>query len=227
MKSTAAIICVAALATAAVAATTKPAGNMGLWLGETAGANSQPAMRQTTRRGRGVNPFGTDGASRAEAVPGVVELSDGRRLAGQLSTTVEKPWLVWVAAEKRWRRVPLIALLGLRAVVVDEKMELAWRWKAMGEPERVYTGRKYPTRRYGWRFHLIDDSYITGSVKGQPLWVRTADGRRAGPFVLHERAKGGSGQTLKDLLYVKRVIVSRKMMELVLADQKRRGVKSK
>lgn len=200
-------------------ATRKGAGsNMGLWLGESVPASPQPASASSATAG--ANPFGPGGPAGNEEVPGVIELSDGQLLAGGLSTTVEKPWLVWVASEKRWRRVPLITLLGWQAVVVEEEMALSWRWKAMGEPERVYTGKKYPTRRFEWRFHLIDDSYISGSVKGQPLWVRTSDGKRRGPFVLHERSKGKDGQTLKDLVYIRRVIVSRRMMELVIAQQK-------
>jgi len=193
---------------------TRPKSNLDLWLGEDAG---KPGDKTKARAG--TNPFGkTLSTTRPDALPGVVELSDGRLLAGGLYTTVEKPWVVFVRSEERWRRVPFITALSITAVVVSEKMELRWRWKAMGEPEKVYTGKKYPTRRFLWTFRLLDGSTLTGAVKGQPLWVEHA-GKRHGPFVLHERSRGADGQSLKDLVYVKRVIVSRRMMTAVLQAQ--------
>jgi hypothetical protein len=167
----------------------------------------------------GTNPFRpTQGFLRSGALPGVMELSDGTLIAGGLYGTREKPWDVFVAKEKRWRQIPPIAVLSITAKPVEEKMELEWRWKAMGEPEKIYTGRKYPTRRFEWTFHLIDDTKVTGVVKGQPLWVELPHATKpAGPYILHERSKGEPGQTLAELVYVKRVLVSRKMMDKVLA----------
>lgn len=194
----------------------KPKSNLDLWLNEDAEASPDKKARDLDG---GRNPFSRILAvGRPDALPGVVELSDGRILAGGLYTTVEKPWLVFVEKESRWRRVPFITALSIVAVVVSEKMELRWRWKAMGEPEKVYTGKKYPTRRFLWKFRLLDGSYMTGAVKGQPLWVQYGP-KRHGPFVLHERSRGKDGQSLKDLVYVKRVIVSRRMMDEVLKAQ--------
>ncbi len=168
---------------------------------------------------RGVNPLEKE-QSAADRLPGIVELSDGRILAGKIYTTAEKPFSVYVAAEKRWRRVPLPAVMSITAVVVEEKMELQWRWKGMGEPEKVYTGKSYPTRRLEWKFRLADGSCITGAVKGQPIWVASSDDdEKLGPFILHERSKGEVGQELKDLVYIKRIIISKTLMDKVLTDQ--------
>ena len=194
----------------------KPKNNLDLWLNEDA---DKTGRATGAKPGGGSNPFGKVLATgRPDALPGVVELSDGRILAGGLYTTVEKPWVLFVQKESRWRRVPFINALSITAVVVSEKIELRWRWKAMGEPEKVYTGKKYPTRRFLWKFHLIDGGYLTGAIKGQPLWVQYGR-KRHGPFVLNERSRGTDGQALKDLVYVKRIIVSRRMMEEVLAAQ--------
>ena len=201
----------------------KPKSNLDLWLNDAAGNADGKKGRDLDG---GKSPFGRVlSVGRPDAVPGVVELSDGRILAGGLCTTVEKPWVVFVGKVSRWRRVPFINALSITAVVVSEKMELRWRWKAMGEPEKVYTGKKYPTRRFLWKFHLIDGSYLTGAIKGQPLWVHCGR-KRHGPFVLHERSRGKDGQSLKDLVYVKRVIVSRRMMRAVL-DAQAKAAKSK
>ena len=75
-----------------------------------------------------------------------------------------------------------------------------------------------------WRFRLIDGTELVGDVKGQPLWVQLAD-KKAGPFVLHERLKGTTEQKLNDLVHVQKVFVSRRLMEEVVADRKRRDEK--
>ena len=195
---------------------TQPASGLDYWLGRAEPAGSQP----TTGVGEGVDPFAGDESGRTDALPGVVLLSDGTLLAGRVFTTRRKPWLVYVAKPKRWRRIPFITVLSITAVVVEEKMVQEWRWKATGEPERVYTGRQYPTRRFLWRFRLIDGSEITGSVKGQPLWIERA-GKRLGPYVLHERSKGGMGRKLSDLVYVRKLYVSRRLMDKVLEHQRK------
>ena len=196
---------------------TKPVDNLEYWFGKAAPATTQPAESQPAPS-EGVDPFKGAGPSRSDALPGLVELSDGELLPGHLFTTREKPWLVYVDSGKRWRRVPFAACLSITAVIVEQRMELQWRWKAMGEPEKVYTGESYPYRRLKWRFRLADGSAITGTVKGQPLFVES-NGRRAKPMILHERSKGGIGQKLTDLVYVRRVIVSKRAMEAALKRQ--------
>ena len=197
-------------------ASTEPESNLDYWLRQAEPATSRP----TSGAGEGINPFDRTGAfRRSDALPGVIELSDGTLLPGGLYTTREKPWIVYVEKEKRWRRIPFIAVRSITAVV-EEKMQLEWRWKATGEPERVYTGRSYPTRRFLWKFSLIDGSTITGAVKGQP--IRVEGGKKTtGPLVLHERSKGKMGQKLADLVYVKRIFVSRRVMDLVVEHQRK------
>ena len=198
-----------------------PASDLDYWLRRATPADANQDANGTASpdpEAEGANPFRpSKGFLHSHALPGVVELSDGTLIAGGLYTTREKPWEVFVAEEKRWRQIPPIAVLSITAKPVEEKMELQWRWKAMGEPEKVYTGQKYPARRFEWAFHLIDDTTVTGVVKGQPLWVELPDATKpAGPYILHERSKGEPGQTLKDLVYVKRALISRKMMDKVL-----------
>ena len=178
-------------------------------------AQTSPAPSKTEIKKPSVNPIDTsDGFSRDDAICGVVELSDEAQLPGGIFTTRGKSWMVWVAAEKRWRLIPPGAALSIQAVVVEEKMQLKWRWKATGEPEKVYTGEKYPFRRFEWKFHLADDSQIQGVIKGQPLWVQSDD-KTHGPFILGQRTKGKAGQSLEDLVYVRKIVLSRKMMEKV------------
>ncbi|HUT02133.1 MAG TPA: hypothetical protein VM031_06735 [Phycisphaerae bacterium] len=202
----------------------KPASNLDYWLNQAkpAEAGKEPAQAEAT------NPFGKPKAafSRNDAFPGVLELSNGKQLPGGLYTTREKPWIVWDEPTKSWRRIPFVTLLSITAVVEQERMDLRWRWKGMGEPEKVFTGKKYPFRRLHWKFKLIDGGVVEGSTKGQPVFVELR-GKNYGPFVLHERMKGKDDQTLAGLVYVKKIIISRKMMDAVIADHEKQRKEDK
>lgn len=206
-----AIVAGVALRPAVTETDDSPSSDLDYWLDR---ATTAPASQPTEDPDNlGSNPLAKGEFVRSDALPGAMKLSDGTLLAGGIYTTREKPWRVYVASEKRWRRIPPLAVLSITAKVIEEKMELEWRWKSTGEPEKVYTGRKYPTRRLEWRFLLIDGSEIVGVVKGQPIWVESPDGETHGPLVLHERSKGEPGQSLGDLVYVKKAVLSRKMMK--------------
>lgn len=192
----------------------KPRSNLDYWLQQ---SGQDPAGGATVRGPAAATKPQDEEIKfyRPDALPGVMVMSDGRLLPGGLYTTREKNFEVWVESEKRFRQIPFLSILSITAVVTEEAIENEWRWKAMGDPEKVYTGRSYPTRRFLWEFHLIDGSRITGAVKGQPVWIEVA-GKAIGPALLAERSKGEFGQKLPDLVYVRRIIVSRTMMNLAL-----------
>lgn len=191
---------------------TSPESNLDYWLGQAEPVNPAIAKPTSSRETPLNDPQG--GFRRDDALPGVIEFSDGVQLAGGIFTTRGKPIKIWLEKEKRWVGIPTGAVLSISAVVIQEEMKLRWRWKAMGEPEKVYTGKSYPFRRFQWKLHLADDSTIQGAIKGQPIWIEILSKTR-GPFILHERAKGEIGQTLKDHVYIKKIVISRKMMNKV------------
>ena len=196
---------VPALAAGPADAPTQPRDNLDYWLTQ-AGPASQPTSA------RGANPFAARTAenfSRPDALPGAMQLSDGKVLAGGLYTTQEKDLEVWIQAQQRWRHIPLLAVLGIRAVVVSEELEPEWRWKQMGSDEKVFTGRARPSRQLNWRVNLIDGTSLEGEIKGQPLWIERAGQRTL--YVLHSRAKGEFGQTLNELVYPRHVVISGKV----------------
>lgn len=206
------------------ASTTQPApkavveSNLNYWLGQAkpvkpTNAKAKPAPEKKPR-----DPQAS--FRRDDALPGVIEFSDSRQLAGGIFSTRDKPINIWREKEKRWQRIPPAAVLSISAVVIQEEMKLRWRWKAMGEPEKVYTGKSYPFRRFQWKLHLADDSIIQGAIKGMPVWIETQT-ETLGPFILHERAKGKIGQALKDHIYIKKIVISRKMMNKVRQAQNR------
>ena len=192
--------------------------NLDFWLNQATTAPSSRPADGPVKSGR--NPFSRGNRPfRPDAVPGVIELSDNTQLPGWLYTTRDKPWIVFDLKLERWRQIPFITVLSITAVVTEEKYMLQWRWKGMGEPEKVFTGRKYPYRRFLWKFRLIDGTTVTGAVKGQPIWVRW-DRKTTGPMVLHERDKGKLDLKLEDVTYVRKVVVSTKMRDAVLDDRK-------
>lgn len=202
-------------------AASKPAAqdNVSYWLAQAKPASAPASTAATAGTAAALTPppVNRDRPAREDALPGVIELSDGKLLPGWLYTTMERPWVLWVESEKRWRNIPFIDVLSITAVVEEEKVEQEWRWREMGAPERVYSGKEYPTRKLQWKFHLIDGSSITGVIKGQPIWVEMGT-TKAGPMVLHERQKGEMDQKMADLLYIKRIVVSKKAMESVLRE---------
>ena len=168
-----------------------------------------------------------------DAVPGVIELSDGRLLAGDIYTTPGKALAVYVESERRWRRVPLPCVLSITADIVAEEMVQQGRPTEIGDDNRIYTGEQYPTRRLLWRLHLADGSEIRGAIKGQPISLTErpasdpgaqpddppAEPVEHGPFTLAERMRGEVGTSIEDLLYVKRVVISARVMQAVSSDQ--------
>ncbi len=175
------------------------------------------------------HPFGHgDDFGREDALPGVVQLTDNRMLPGYIFTTRDKDFILYVIGDGAggkdtvgkpggfWRRIPPAAVLSVAPVITEEGMDQVWRWQGMGTPEKVYTGEQFPTRRMQWKFHLADDTYLTGDIKGQPIWVQYKD-VKVGPLVLNETVKGEIGQTLEQLVYVKQIIFSRRMMDQVIA----------
>jgi hypothetical protein len=195
----------------------RPASNLDYWLNQAKPADSRPASATASAPGDigpagGGNPFGAvDKTKRTDGLPGVAILSDGKIIPGLLLTTRDKNWEVWVEQEQRWRHIPPVLVLSITTVVVEGSMDKEWRWKEMGSDERVFTGRERPIRRYLYKFHLIDDTTLTGAVKGQPLWI-DSDGKRSGPYLLQERTAGDYGQSLKDFVYLQRVVVSQRAM---------------
>ncbi len=151
------------------------------------------------------SPFGLEASVlRRDAVPGYIELSDGRKVPGKIYTTRAKRLDVHNLERRLDEHVPVPAIKSIEAVVEWERIERQWRFKEAGSPEKVYSGRTYPARMLAWRLTLRNDHVITGHILGQPLYV-TREGETE-RWVLHKRQKGPIGGTLEDLLYIRRVV---------------------
>jgi hypothetical protein len=194
--------------------------NLDYWLTRAKPTSTQSASRPSILDDPNstADVLGTGGNFRRDdVVPGVVEMSNGQRIAGWMYTTRDRAWELGIGEPPNYicRRVPFAAALSIQAIIFEANTQPVWRWKEMGQPEKVFTGEAYPQRRMGWRIKLADGSTLEGKIKGQPLWVETPDGNKVGPMILQETTKGAIGQTLEEFIYVKQVIVSRRLMDQV------------
>lgn len=166
--------------------------------GDTAGdAPSDPSAPPAS-------PFGDTRINRRpDARSGVVELSDGTKIPGDIYGTRGQALVVLDTARKneKWRRVPWNTLLAIETRVEWQRMDRQWRFKTAGDPEKVFTGKTYPNRRYAYTVTLRDETQISGRIKGVPVYVRPA-GSKPRMVVLHERHKGEVDTKLEDLVYV-------------------------
>jgi len=168
------------------------------------------------------NPFaaGEEGGVRKDAVPGYVELSTGAKVPGHIFTTRAKRVKIFNLQKKIYEYVPVPAMRKIETLVEWERMEKEWRFKEAGSPEKVYTGRSYPARKFAYRLTLLGGHTITGHILGQPLYLArpsrasgSSDEGKTDRFVLHDRQKGPLDTTLEDLVYIRSVTLGREAYE--------------
>ena len=133
---------------------------------------------------------------------GIITMSDGQKIAGDIATTAGKPLRVWDEQAGEFRDLPIQTIASITAQVLWEKEEPQWRFKESGSDIKIETGKTYPSRETAYRFALTDGSIVTGGVVA-PLMIRV-DGQST-TYILHKRDKGDIGQTLGDLKFVKSV----------------------
>ena len=168
-------------------------------------------------------------------VRGTIELSDGKSETGRLSLTADIGMTFYDTAAKEWREVGMDELSRIDARPGAEELDKEWRWKEAGRDEKVYTGRARPRRWLDHDVTLADGTRFTGHIKGTLIYIETdpepeADKKaeaeatrgdrtparrpeRARPvkkrIVIRQYQRGDWGQTLKDLIYIKSIVVER------------------
>jgi len=133
---------------------------------------------------------------------GVITLSDGEKVKGRLATTLDQPIRVYDPERKEYRDVPWPTIKSIEAKVLWERDEREWAFRESGSDIKVYSGKTYPARETAYTVTLADGKTVTGSIAA-PIYLETAKDPKT--FILHKRAKGDVGQTLKQLVYVARV----------------------
>lgn len=165
-----------------------------------------------------VNPFGKNAKVREDARPGYVELSDGHIVPGSVYLTRDARLRIYDETLKRHRDVPLEAIRSIECEVGKEWQEKEWRFKEAASDEKVFTGRKYPSREYLHTITLNDGRTITGPLSAI-VYVQPDDDHKAERFLLHKRDKGELDQPLKSLRYVRKI----ELGDEALAEGKRKS----
>ena len=158
---------------------------------------TQPASQPSTQP---ASPFTQK--SNPDARAGALALSNGQTLKGLLATTREKPLRIFDDKDKEYRDVPLTLIKSLEASINWERDEKEWHFKDTGSDIKEFSGKTYPARELQYKVTLLNGQSITGGIVA-PLYVSQDDKQQM--FVLNKRQKGDLGQSLKDLLYIKRV----------------------
>jgi hypothetical protein len=133
---------------------------------------------------------------------GTLTLSNGEKIRGRLSHTAEKPVRIWIETEKEYRDIPFKLIASFEAKVTLEYDEKEWHFKESGSDIKEFTGKSYPCRETSYTLTLVNGQTLTGGIV-EPIYLQGRD--EAYTFSLLKRDKGKVGQTLKELIFVKRV----------------------
>lgn len=164
-------------------------------------SSSAATQPSTVPSSQPTTPFAQKPA--AGTVRATITLSDGTTLAGDCWTTVGKPIRLWDDQRKQYVDLALEMIASMEAEVLWERDEAEWRFKTSGSDEKVYTGKSYPARETQYKLTLTNGDTLTGGIVA-PIYLKQGDDP-AKQFVLHKRAKGDLGQTLKQLAYIQSI----------------------
>ena len=175
------------------------------------------------------NPLKNEQSERTDAVFGAMTLSDGSVVRGKVYLTRGHQLRIYDTAKEENRDVPLKAIREIRCHVEKEWMEAEWRFKENANDEKVLTGRKYPARIYVYEVILVKGSSINGtlpsviyiepestnnrqekeSVESKPVDKSDAEALPAIKpvrYLLHHRDKGDPGKSLRDMVYIEKIV---------------------
>jgi hypothetical protein len=200
-RSLLAALFIALIATAIVRGenpTTQPAqSDLDFLLSKSSGLATQPTTTPTTEPSSPIQSGAT-----ADSRQGMIVLSSGDKLHGEIAHTQRKPIRIWVEADKEYKDVQFASIRAIDVRVVWERLEKEWNFKESGSDVKVYSGKTYPAREMQYQITLDNGKTITGGVS-EPLYLLAPDGSVT--YVLHKRDKGELGQSLDELVYVKHV----------------------
>ncbi len=158
-------------------------------------ATSKPAI-PTSR------PVGVAVSDNPEARKGTITLSSGERIAARLSTTREKPVRIWDEKDQKYKDIPFDLIKSAEAKILWERDEKEWHFIASGSDLKEYTGKTYPARELEYEVTLLNGQKITGGIVS-PIYAEGSG--QTLTYVLNKRQKGDVGQTLKQLVYVRKL----------------------
>ena len=156
-----ALLCLAPAAAISAPPATRPASTQPVndqtldWLlGQATTAPAAPAT--TAPSSHPAAPFVENDPQNKERALGIrhgfIRTSDGEKIVGRISTTLDKPLRVWDDQKKEYRDVPFPLVKTIDAQVVWERDEPEeWHFKESGSDIKEYTGKTYPPAKWNIR----------------------------------------------------------------------------
>ncbi len=143
---------------------------------------------------------------------GVVVLSDGKVITGQIWTTLRTPFRVWLAGIKQYRDLDIRLIKSIHVKILRAHLIRQWRWQQEGSDIKVYSGLTKPRISFAYRFILLNGKSVTGTLIA-PLYVRTAHHRYN--LLMYKRIEGKIGEKIGGIVYVKsvRLVVTPKILK--------------
>ena len=130
----------------------------------------------------------------------IVEMSDGRTIAGQVYVTQDR-LTIYNEAQKRHVSVGVSDIRKVETLIEKEEMERKWIFLQDGRDEKFYTDQTYPARYFNARVTFHDGSTMTGHISSRSVFVRTEGGTVR--LMLRRKLQGEVGEGLADLVYLK------------------------
>ena len=131
---------------------------------------------------------------------GTITLNNGIKLEGRIWTTLGTPLHMSIEESKTYRDIDLDLVQRIDVHVLAETMEDDWRgWLKEGSDQKVYSGKKYPNVSLAYKFTLLNNQEIEGTIVAA---VYFADASKSRTLALYKAYKGNLDETLKDLVYI-------------------------
>jgi len=164
-------------------------------------------MRRCILTAAVILPLLIQASARAEVqwLPATVTLSDGTVLKGEVNVPNDS-LMVHNEAQGRRYTVRLAEMKLLECTIEKQSMEQKWIFRESGLDDKIYTGETYPVRHLIARVTFHDGQQLSGHMISKTLYVK-ADGRTQ-RFILRRKQEGKVGETLNDLVYVRRIDLS-------------------
>ena len=158
-----------------------------------------------------INPFASRKAKAPRgAVRGVIYMSDGKAYEGMVYTTPGHRMPLFDPKFNEYVNCSLKLLKEIRIKVVEKRVEKEWRFKEMGNDEKVFTGKTYPRKDFGAVIVFKSGREKKANIaRGFPIYCIMKDGKRKRVLV-QPHIQGAVGQTLKDVVHPAKIDLSGK-----------------
>ncbi len=144
-----------------------------------------------------------------EDLAGTAVLSDGRVIRGEIEMDAPGYFSLFVPARKRRLRIPPSKVARLLFRVESEKLVRGWMFQEESRNTKIQLPFLRPLRQLAVTVVLKTGQRITGHLDAAVLhlWAEAGENEKEYRLVLTSRQRGKKGQKLRDLLWVKELVL--------------------